>query len=206
MEQQHITCVGRGSGCFKAEHLGLTVLDFSLQHLGYAAGLMVAVFLCHAACVRYVLHPLKSMAARVGVVAALCGLHCGVVNFAVPWFPFFIREISIVIAITGVWKAIELATQRVGEAMGSFFSYLTGDALVMRPEILIEPSIVAAKAEARNKPIADRIRSVAPVMLRSLAQSLAVEVRRSHAAPYVHMSCPRLWACRAGETPCMLFA
>eukprot|EP00955_Chlamydomonas_euryale_P028365 298702-Chlamydomonas_euryale.AAC.3 len=170
-------CVGRASRCYEVEMLGLEATRLPLTFVVRGVCLTVTTFLAHHAISRYFLHNLKSTAARVGLVAVLGVAHCMVVNYILPWHPYAVRELHIVVAITCMWKATELATQRAGETLSSFGSYCLYDALVMRPDLLKDAVVVEAKARAKNTSYGERLRVIAPIAMRALAQSVVTEVR-----------------------------
>ncbi|PNW83708.1 hypothetical protein CHLRE_05g240050v5 [Chlamydomonas reinhardtii] len=95
-----------------------------------------------------IIHGQPSAALRLALTTLSTGAYFAAVLRLHPWQPYWIRELSVMLAQLYAWKATDLALLRHGEPLRRFWPFLLFDVLVLRPPALVLPGSSSSSADS----------------------------------------------------------
>ncbi|GFR51607.1 hypothetical protein Agub_g14031 [Astrephomene gubernaculifera] len=119
---------------------GRSILDYPLLLTVRCFATGIAIFLAHwSAYVRFV-HSVRSTTLRCLLAAASTISYLLCVLYLHPWQPYWIRELSVMLAQLFAWKIADLVLLRREEPLSyGFWGFILYDVLVLRPKALVLP-------------------------------------------------------------------
>lgn len=121
-------------GWLCASPLGLDLRHFHPLHTAQCFALIVASFTAHWWVAYTCMHPEPRLPRRCLWAVALTASYAWLVVFAIPWNPYWIRELHVMACIMSAWKLAELALLRGGERLRTpWLRFMAEDAICLRP-------------------------------------------------------------------------
>ena len=143
-------------GWLCASPLGLDLRHFHPLHTAQCFVLIITSFSVHWWIAYTCMAPEPRLLMRCLWAVALTASYAWLIIFAIPWNPYWIRELHVMACIMSAWKLAELALLRRGERLRTpWLRFLAEDAICLRPDCGASPGGQTSRTE-RGSPAASR--------------------------------------------------